>query len=137
MMQVRCPNRVGHLAGRIQTIWIFLKEERWLAVGIMTHFDRMGGIIAPDAIHTADWKYAPSLHGNHGVRGGRDHKIILVHSGYFLFRFSRDCHARGLGFAWQLEKNLRDFTNSSSNSFAVCFFSRQNFWICLIFNRPS
>src|SRR5262249_47433742 len=47
--------RIGkQAAARDKIVGIFLKEERRLAIGIVTHLDRVVGIVASDAINAMD-----------------------------------------------------------------------------------
>lgn len=67
-----------------QTIRIFLKEERWFAVRIMTHFDSVVGIIAPDTVNPVNRKqfFRPG-HTEDGLSNWLEKVFDVLHHGPF------------------------------------------------------
>ena len=53
MMHVRRMWRIRKFAGRIKIIWIFLEEERRIAIRVVAHLYRVSGIVATNAIDSS------------------------------------------------------------------------------------
>ena len=39
-----------------QIIGVLLEEKRWLTIRVVTHFNRVGGVVTPDAINAVNGK---------------------------------------------------------------------------------
>ena len=56
VMHVVAVRGIGKLAGGIEVVGVLLKEERRFAIRVMPHLNRMGRIVAADAIDAAHRK---------------------------------------------------------------------------------
>ena len=65
-MQVAGLGRIGEAAGGQDVAGVFLEEERRLLVGVMPHFARVLGIVAPDAVDAMDRKQRGGAGNGHG-----------------------------------------------------------------------
>jgi hypothetical protein len=74
-MNILSALRVWKLTGRIEIVWVLLEEEWQVAIWVIAHFDRMGSVIATDAINAAHWKFPTAGNRNTGYFGHWDYVI--------------------------------------------------------------
>ncbi len=75
VMHIRAFLRIGERTRGIEVAGILLEEEGGLAIGVMAHLDRMGGVIAADAIDPAHRKDAAAGDRDRRLFRRRDHEI--------------------------------------------------------------